>query len=339
MFKVLAGDLAPWFYARETRRARFSFSSTGGGYRVLTFIASSQHPFERQLLTGLYSLPDLFHDNDSVLFIVTADPDDDQPGRLVLRSPGIKAFFDTDRSIADLFGVSYQIGRPVSYLLSPRLQVLGIVLAGGAGQQADTISGFLRQQPSIEQIGRIFGDAPVLVIPHVFEHSLCRELIDYYKRVGGSSSGFMVEEGGRSVAKLERRLKVRRDAVIDDAALTAAIWERFGRRVMPAVQRAYQFEAHHLERYIVACYDAEEGGHFAAHRDNTTPGTKHRRFAVTVNLNAGEYEGGELWFPEFGTRKYAPPSGAALVFSCSLLHRALPVLRGVLSSISPRRSC
>ena len=40
-----------------------------------------------------------------------------------------------------------------------------------------------------------------------------------------------------------------------------------------------------IERYIIACYDAATGGHFAAHRDNTTPGTAHWRFAVTINLN------------------------------------------------------
>jgi len=29
---------------------------------------------------------------------------------------------------------------------------------------------------------------------------------------------------------------------------------------------------------IVSCYAAEDGGHFRAHRDNTTKGTAHRRF-------------------------------------------------------------
>jgi hypothetical protein len=51
-----------------------------------------------------------------------------------------------------------------------------------------------------------------------------------------------------------------------------------------------------IERYIVACYDATERGHFRAHRDNTTKGTGHRRFAVTANLYDG-CDGGELWFP------------------------------------------
>ncbi len=47
-----------------------------------------------------------------------------------------------------------------------------------------------------------------------------------------------------------------------------------------------------------------------------------------MNLNTGEYEGGELRFPEFGPRTYRAPSGGAVVFSCSLLHEALPVVKG-----------
>jgi predicted 2-oxoglutarate/Fe(II)-dependent dioxygenase YbiX len=83
-----------------------------------------------------------------------------------------------------------------------------------------------------------------------------------------------------------------------------------------------------MERYIVACYEAETGGHFRAHRDNTTKGTAHRRFAVSLILNTGEFEGGLLRFPEFGPHVYQAPAGGAVVFSCSLLHEATPVTSG-----------
>lgn len=79
---------------------------------------------------------------------------------------------------------------------------------------------------------------------------------------------------------------------------------------------------------MVSCYYGTEQGHFCAHRDDTTKGTAHRRFAVSLFLNSGEYRGGELRFPEFGSRSYSAPAGGAVVFSCSLLHEALPVLDG-----------
>jgi predicted 2-oxoglutarate/Fe(II)-dependent dioxygenase YbiX len=45
-------------------------------------------------------------------------------------------------------------------------------------------------------------------------------------------------------------------------------------------------------------------------------------------LNAEDYEGGNLRFPEFDDRSYRAPSGGAIVFSCSLMHEALPVTKG-----------
>ena len=66
----------------------------------------------------------------------------------------------------------------------------------------------------------------------------------------------------------------------------------------------------------------------APHRDNTTRGTAHRRFAVTINLNDGPWEGGDLRFPEYGPQTYRAPTGGAVVFSCSLLHECTPVTRG-----------
>ena len=107
-----------------------------------------------------------------------------------------------------------------------------------------------------------------------------------------------------------------------------ALQARVLRRLVPQIERAFQFRVSRMERYIVACYDAETGGYFRPHKDNTTLGTAHRRFAVSINLNAEDYEGGDLRFPEFGMRTYRPPTGGAVVFSCSLLHEAVPVTRG-----------
>jgi predicted 2-oxoglutarate/Fe(II)-dependent dioxygenase YbiX len=82
-----------------------------------------------------------------------------------------------------------------------------------------------------------------------------------------------------------------------------------------------------MERYIVSCYAEADGGHFAPHRDNTTKGPAHRRFAVSINLNA-EFDGGEVSFPEYSPRGLKPPPGGAVVFSCSLLHTVSKVRRG-----------
>jgi predicted 2-oxoglutarate/Fe(II)-dependent dioxygenase YbiX len=115
--------------------------------------------------------------------------------------------------------------------------------------------------------------------------------------------------------------------MIGDSDILQQARERFGRCVVPELLKAYQFKATRMERYIVSCYRAEDGGHFVAHRDNTTKGTTHRRFAVSVNLNC-DFDGGEISFPEFGPKSFEPSPGCGVVFSCSLLHAVSKVTRG-----------
>ncbi|MBW7056282.1 2OG-Fe(II) oxygenase [Paracoccus bogoriensis] len=176
-------------------------------------------------------------------------------------------------------------------------------------------------------IHRLGVRAPVLILPDLFEPALCAALIAAYDAAGGEMSGFMVVEDGRTVGRHDPAHKVRRDHVVSDPAMIATIQSRIVARVVPAIRACHHFPVTRMERYLVACYDAAEGGHFRAHRDNTTPGTAHRRFALSINLN-GDFEGGALRFPEFSDDRFTAPPGAGIVFSCSLLHQVDPVTRG-----------
>jgi predicted 2-oxoglutarate/Fe(II)-dependent dioxygenase YbiX len=102
---------------------------------------------------------------------------------------------------------------------------------------------------------------------------------------------------------------------------------RIRRRVVPEILKIHQFKATRMERHIVSRYAAEDGGHFHAHRDNTTKGTAHRRFAVSINLNE-DFEGGQISFPEYGPRSFKMPIGGAVVFSCSLMHAVSKMTKG-----------
>ena len=149
----------------------------------------------------------------------------------------------------------------------------------------------------------------------------------------------MRELDGKTVEVRETGIKRRKDFSFDArpelASLRQAIHDRLQRRLLPEIKRAFQFEVTRIERYVVAEYDSGSGGYFRPHRDNTTPGTAHRRFACTINLNAEDYTGGDLRFPEFGPNTYRAPSGGAVVFSCSLLHEATPVSAGIRYAFLP----
>ena len=142
--------------------------------------------------------------------------------------------------------------------------------------------------------------------------------------LGVSSWG---DDGDANDAWVPNSHKRRKDYSITDQDLRKVTQVLIERRVVPEILKAHQFKVTRMERYIVACYAVEDGAHFGAHRDNTTAGTAHRRFAVSINLNA-EFEGGEVSFPEYGPRSFKPPPGGAVVFSCSLLHAVSRVTAG-----------
>jgi predicted 2-oxoglutarate/Fe(II)-dependent dioxygenase YbiX len=170
--------------------------------------------------------------------------------------------------------------------------------------------------------------APVLIAPRVFEPELCRHLIALFAEDQASESGFMIERDGVTVSDVNHAIKKRKDQFVADPALRAVIRRNVVRRLVPDMEKAFQYRPTRMDRYIVARYAAETGGYFRPHRDNTSKGTAHRRFAVTVNLNPADYEGGDLSFPEFGDGVYRAPAGAAIVFSCALMHEVTPIVRG-----------
>ena len=145
-------------------------------------------------------------------------------------------------------------------------------------------------------------------------------------RIAGTFTGVMRDSGARTVMVMDE-LKRRRDVLVEDQALQGLLRDRLERRLFPLIARGLGFGVTHIERYVVSCYDADDGAVFHAHRDSTTQGTAHRRFACSINLNDG-FEGGDLRFPEYGPRTYRPPPGGATVFSCAMLHEATRVTRG-----------
>lgn len=325
------GVAVPWFTSSTPSRDRFTFDTAAGRYIVLTFLGSSSDPSAARVLDDLLARRDAFDDDRASFFGVSVDPRDRERQRLADLLPGLRFFWDFDRSICTLYGAQQPNGaiRQMSYLLDLRLRVISVVpiAPGGEGHVARLIELLDAQEP-MPQPNYAQPQAPVLVVPRIFEPGLCKALIDYYERQGGTESGYMVEKDGKTVQVIHRDHKQRRDCALDDPELRRHCMHRITTRLVPELRKAFQFQATRMERYLVACYDAEEGGHFRPHRDNTTKGTAHRRFAVSLFLNSGEYEGGYLRFPEFGRSHYSAPTGGAVVFSCSLLHEATPVTGG-----------
>ncbi len=320
------GEFLPWYAIQNNDGSIFALESLAGKYVVCCFFKSAAEPFTRRVLEDIVCQKKHFDGKKIVILLISDDPADIRPqlGEL----PGL-FMSDPLRRVSRAHEVASHDGtrfQPQTIILDPMLRVAEVLPFGGDAERyvprlLDTLQSF----PPLENVD---GHAPVILLPNVFEPEFCRTLIQLYERNGGRNYGGFREEGGRTVRVFEPDFRRRHDYYITEPDIQEACGFRLGRALIPEISRAFHFQAERVERHTVACYDASTGGWFKAHRDNRTPVTAYRKFAVTINLNTDEYDGGDLCFPEFGSRLYRCPTGGAIVFSCSLLHEARPVTRG-----------
>jgi peroxiredoxin/predicted 2-oxoglutarate/Fe(II)-dependent dioxygenase YbiX len=330
------GDPAPMFHQRCTSNPRFAFDTVGGRYIVLCLYGTAADPVGAVMVQTMKDNRALFDDEKVCAFGVSIDPGDESGKRVEEILPGIRYFWDFDGLIGKQYGMlptDAALGRgsvPLRRLwlvLDPTMRVLAAFPASEGSQHNEDVINFVRMLPAVGLHAGVELQAPILLLPNVFPADFCRHLIGLYEQHGGEESGFMREVNGKTVQMHDHRHKRRKDFIIEDPDLIQKTRAMIRRRIVPEIQKVHQFKVTRMERYIVSCYAAEDGGHFRAHRDNTTAGTAHRRFAVSINLNS-EFEGGRVSFPEYGPRDFKPPVGGAVVFSCSLLHAVSAVTKG-----------
>ena len=310
------GESAPWFRGATPSNPEFTFDSVAGRYILLAFLSRDDQP-RVAALRALAAHQLMFDDARLAAFAVVRDP---QTAAGVRDMAGLRWVLDLDDAVSRQFEPD---GEPPAWLLlDPTLRVLRS--AGLA--ETEALFAALAALPAPADHAGCALPAPVLIAPRVFEPAFCAQLVAAFEDQASRFTGVMRDRGDRTRYVMDE-LKSRRDVTIVDPALVAAIQARLQARLFPLIERAFGFAATRIERFLVSCYAAEDGGVFHAHRDNTTFGTAHRKFAGSINLNDG-FTGGDLRFPEFGPAVYRPPLGGACVFACGLLHEATRVTAG-----------
>ena len=260
-------------------------------------------PADTQLAAQLAACETLLH------IVVTAPPANARvaPSCLLDRLGELGRAFGTAASLAGMVDAA---GRVAALLPAPTPEAVAALATGL----------YRTSTPVVVQ-----AKAPVLMLDRVINPNLCHELIDYWGHREKVAN--VVGSSNRNVVNDEA--KRRADVQVDDPRLFAQLRDCLVRRVVPAILQAFHIGILVIEAPMIGCYDADSGGWFRRHRDNTSAHTTHRQFAVSLNLNPDdEYDGGELRFPEFGRELYRPPAGSMVVFSSSLLHEVVPVRRG-----------
>jgi predicted 2-oxoglutarate/Fe(II)-dependent dioxygenase YbiX len=330
---IEVGDPLPWLTGRSSLVPEFRFESVGGMRLVLVAWGSLRDPRLVPFVEALPGLAEAVQARGAYMAAISSDPADRGHETVRQLDPLIPVVEDHDGALVRQLGLVFEEGGarrmvPTVIVTDEALCVLAIVRPLQPGVTAQTVLQALDRTPASEA-ARPGLHPPVLTIPRVLGPDLCRRLMRQWEDGGNVDSGYVMPgSGGRLTEYLDPARKVRRDHVVAaDSALYRELRMLVGRRVVPMIRRAFHFEVSRVERFCIACYDAGDRGHFLRHRDFDGPAS-HRNFAMTLNLNAGEYEGGELRFPEYGNAAYAPASGDAVVFSGYLMHEAAPVTAG-----------
>ena len=234
---------------------------------------------------------------------------------------GSIAFSDVDGLVARQFGVE----GTGAFLLDANLRVVCSLdpTDGAAVDALRRTVATMDEIPSLE-VRRI---APVLTLPRVLEPAHCEFLMTLWDQGGHVETGVESSADGARSDVLSDLHKRREDHTVADPKLVRLLTSTLGRRLLPELERAFGVRPSRFEGFKIACYDVASSGFFDAHRDNLSPSTAHRQFAVSLNLN-DDYAGGYLLFPEYGPHRYRPEAGGVVVFSCAHLHAVSTVTEG-----------
>lgn len=293
------------------------FGEVGGRPALVVTLPPGMDETKRSLwLTALQAQAERIGACDGELFVIIGGPPQALP----------KVDFGAIRALV-LADPSNQLalmppGRVGLFLLAANQRVIGLASPAHPDQtlpQAVERMGLWRRWRANDPQA----SAPVLQIPDLLPPELCRNIIGAWQQEHHEGA---VSAGGKENF-YDPSKKRNQEHVVSDRGLLRDITLLLVRRLGAELSKVFAYHLpYRFENFIVLGYEVERQDFFGLHRDRYRP--EHpRRFAMSLNLN-DDYDGGTLRFPEYSDQHYRPPAGGAAVFSCSLLHEALPVTRG-----------
>lgn len=328
---IQPGDLAPNFVFSDTagRRMALSQDDVAGHFIALVFLGSTASDAAQRDLES-FAAPAPGAAVIKVFAFGGAAP--------VARAAAARAAYPFP-VVADPEGrcragyLGAPDGEPATILLGPNRHVMTVLTGAGQAARCRAIVDAVAARRGARVV--MTPHPPVLIVPDVLGPADRRYLMDVFATQGQQWIDCNWEQQGGELPPHDVKMRVseygradRVDHFIATRETSELIHSRFRARLFPEIKKAFQYDVTRYEPYRIGCYEGERGGELHGHRDNTLPIVAHRRFAVSVNLNAEEFEGGELRFPEFGDEVYRPETGTAIAFSCSMLHEAMHVTKG-----------
>jgi predicted 2-oxoglutarate/Fe(II)-dependent dioxygenase YbiX len=318
---VLPGDRLPPCYGVSADRTFYSSEEQYGRPVVLILAGADAAASLRPVIDSFSSMLESFADrNTDVLLLL-----DDNPLWLWPDRPVLIRTIDCGQ-----FLERCGVGARDSLLLvvDRNLRVALRSRPAGGPDAAAACLDCLDDSP--HEVSRFVSQpAPAIVMPNLLPRDLCRALIERFESspvIDGEIA--RTDAAGNVCSVVDHGKKCRRDMPIaPDEDLHHLLRTTVLRRCAPEIAKAFQVKVSHTDRILVSRYDTSAGW-FRRHRDNTAENVAFRQFALSLNLNTEDYEGGHLLFPEYNDHRYSPPTGGGVIFSTAVLHEAAPVTLG-----------
>ena len=326
-FTLAPGDRAPNFALPDHEgKVTMFYERVVGRPVTLLFFPPVQPPLRPPALLAVEKAAEQFEAAGVEVYAITGMP----PQAVQAIKPKVRVWADPEGKVSQAFLTQLGAGLDggaVAAVLDANQRLLR-VLSGTADLARRILDVYADLPPHAN--GRVCrANAPVLVMPRLLDQTMCDELIAMFEQGEVVEGTVAAVDAGGEAQKVRHTQKKRLDHAIMDPGLNRILQQTIGRRLAPELEKAFNFQGFQFDRFLVCRYAADRQDRFRTHRDNLAPSNQDRRFAMTANLNGDDYEGGELTFPEYGPDRYKTGNGGAVIFSCSLLHEALPVTRGV----------
>ena len=325
---LAVGDIAPpcRLVGLDERHVDIRGDDVAGHPVLLAFCPRFDVPAVAAMLAELVLREAELRAAGARMFVLTA-----APRRAALEQKlALPILLDRDGAVFSAFGAGTR-DQPTLIVLRQNCHVAAILKGDPPQQVAAAREAVLRV---MEQQAKalLVPHPPVLMVPEVLSPADCQRLIQVYETRGktfvepGHGDDHMTSDYKMRIPEYGRGDRI--DHWLLDKSTVSFIDGCLSSRLFPEIRKAFQYSITQRERMRIGCYAGSRGGELHGHRDDSEFIVSHRRFAMSLNLNYGEFEGGELRFPEYGNQLYSPATGAAIVFSCSILHEAVEVKAG-----------
>jgi len=310
------------FDAAPGQSAELEAVALAGRPIVLLFLPSLGAAAGRTELAALRAQAPAFDRAGAPLIAIAPDAPAAVAAALGGAPAGFVLLTDADGGLRRTLGESAAAGG-LALVLGPDLRVRARLEPGAGGLAARALEAAAALAAAPERT--VAMQAPVLLVADALPPAWCDRLMRHWEGQEKTYAEYGADAGGGFARDPDR--KRRHDVALTDPQLLGEVQTLLHRRVIGEVKKAFGYAIRNGETPKIGCYESADRGVFAAHRDNHAKGCEHRQFAMSLILNDG-YEGGEVRFPEFAGARYRPAAGAALVFSCALLHEVTPVTSG-----------